>query len=83
MLVDIDLPDDVKTEALLLHFPLQVEPHELLIGWMEPEAREHQIIVFISVVCSAAAILLSDPLRWLLLLLHRLVYLLELLSWLL
>jgi len=83
MLVDIDLPDDVNTEKLLLHFPLQVEPHQLLISWMEPEAWEHQIIVFVSVICSAAAILLSDPLIWLLLILHRLVYLLELLSCLL
>jgi len=75
MLVDINLPDDVNTEALLLHFPLQVESHELLIGWMEPEAREHQIILFVSVVCSATILLLGDPLRWLFLLLH--VYLLE------
>ena len=83
MLVDIDLPDNINTETLLLHFPLQVEPHELLISWMEPEAWEHQIILFVSVDCSAATILVGDPWRWLLLLLHRLVYLLELLSWLL
>lgn len=80
MLVDIDLPDDINTKTLLLHFPLQVEPHELLIGRMEPEAREHQIILLVSFILSAASILVYDPLIWLLLFLHALLYLMELVS---
>jgi hypothetical protein len=56
MLVDVDLPDDVNSETLLLYFPLQIEPHELQVGWMEPEAREHQVILFVFLL------LVGDPL---------------------
>ena len=77
VLVDVDLLDDVNTEALLLHLPRKVEAQELLVRRMEPEPRKHQIIIFSSDFHSAATLL--DPFRRLLLLhgwLYKLLFLL-------
>jgi hypothetical protein len=69
VLVDVDLLDDVDAEALLLHLPREVEPHELLVRRMEPEPRKHQVVVILFV--SAGTLL--DPFQCLRLLHGRLL----------
>ena len=39
ILVDIQLPDELDRERLLLDFSFKVEPDELFICWMKSKAR--------------------------------------------
>lgn len=68
MLVDVDLLDDVNTEPLFPHLPREVEAHELLVRRVEPEPREHQVILFVFDFFGSAACLLDPFQQWLLLL---------------
>jgi hypothetical protein len=49
VLVDVHLLDDLHAERLPRHLPAEVERDELLVGRVEPEPREHQVVLLFAV----------------------------------
>lgn len=52
ILIDIKLLDELNRKWPLLNLSLQIKSNKLLVCWMEPETRQHNLIQFLTIIIS-------------------------------